>query len=323
MRRREFIGGMASCAAWPLAARAQKPRTARIGYLNSISAPSADAALAEGLRDLGWIEGKNLSIERRVCSGDAQCLVKSALELVELKVEIIVAVATASTQAAKAATSSIPIVFAATGDPIGQGFVTNLAHPGANLTGTSFDAGPEIPTKQLQLIIETVPRVSRVAVLWNPTSPFIRTYWQFVQDAASALRVRIHSEQAKEPKDFVPAFDAIAREHADALLVLSDAFTSAHRVELARLAAEHRLPAMYGHNLYTEAGGLMSYGPSIPDLLRRAAAYVDKILKGANPADLPVQQPVKFDLIINLKTAKALGLEVPSTLLATADETIE
>ena len=244
------------------------------------------------------------------------------MELVELKIEVIVAEATLSTQAAKAATSSIPIVFAATGDPIGQGFVASLAHPGGNLTGTSFDAGPEIPTKQLQLVIDTIPRVSLIAVLSNPTSPFIRTYWQFVQDAASTLHVRLHSEQVKESKDFVPAFDAIAREHADALIVLSDAFMSAHRAVLARLAAEHQLPAMYGHNLYTEAGGLVSF-PSIPDLLRRAAAYVDKILKGANPADLPVQQPVKFDLIINLKTAKALGLDIPPTVLARADEVIE
>ena len=324
MKRREFITLLGGTAAWPLAVDAQNAaRTARIGYLNSIHSPSVDAALAEGLRDLGWIEQKNLSIERRVCSGDAECLVKSAVELVALKVEVIVAEATASTQAAKAATSSIPIVFAATGDPVGQGFVASLAHPGGNLTGTSFDAGPEIPTKQLQLVIETVPRVSRVAVLWNPTSPFIRTYWQFLQDAASTLHVRLQSEQVKESKDFVPAFDAIAREHADALIVLSDAFMTAHRAVLARLAAEHQLPAMYGHNLYTEAGGLMSYGPSIPDLLRRAAVYVDKILKGATPADLPVQQPVKFDLIINLKTAKALGLDIPPTVLARADEVVE
>ena len=309
---------MATCGAAQNAAR-----SARIGSLNSIHSSSVDAALAEGLRGLGWIERKNLSIERRVFSGDAECLVKSAVELAKLKVEVIVAEATASTQAAKAATSSIPIVFAATGDPVGQGFVASLAHPGGNLTGTSFDAGPEIPTKQLQLVIETIPRVSRVAVLSNPTSPFIRTYWQFLQDAASTLRVRLHSEQVKESKDLVPAFDAIAREHAGALIVLSDAFMSSHRTVLARLAAEHQVPAMYGHNLYTEAGGLVSYGPSIPDLLRRAAAYVDKILKGANPADLPVQQPVKFDLIINLKTAKALGLDIPPTVLARTDEVLE
>jgi putative tryptophan/tyrosine transport system substrate-binding protein len=325
VRRRDFITVIAGAAtAWPLAARAQNAaRIARIGYLNSLSSPSADAALVEGLQDLGWIEGKNLLIERRICPGDAECLRKSAAELTELKVDIIVAEATAAVQAAKSATTSIPIVFAATGDPVGQGFVASLARPGGNMTGTSFDAGPEIPTKQLQLIMETVPKVTRIAVLWNPTSPFIRTYWQFVRDAGLALNVPLQSEEAKDAKDFEPAFDAMAGQHADALIVLSDSFMSAHRVLLARLAAERRLPALYGHNLYTEAGGLMSYGPSIPDLLRGAAGYVDKILKGAKPAELPVQQPVKFDLIINLKTAKALGLEIPPTVLARADQVIE
>lgn len=194
---------------------------------------------------------------------------------------------------------------------------------GGNITGTSFDAGPEITTKQLQLIIETVPKVSRVAVLWNPTSPFIRTYWQFAQDAAPALRVALQSVEAGDAKDLEPAFDAMVREHAEALVVLSDSFMTVHRASLAGLAAKHRLPALYGHNLYTEAGGLMSYGPSVPDLLRGAAAYVDKILKGAKPAELPVQQPTKFDLIINIKTAKELGLEIPPALLARANEVIE
>jgi putative tryptophan/tyrosine transport system substrate-binding protein len=325
MKRREFITLISgAAAAWPIAARAQQAVSiARIGYLSLLSSSSVDAALVEGLRDLGWIEGKNLSIERRICSGDADCLKKSAAELAKLKVDIIVAFASAAAQAAKDATTAIPIVFAATGDPVGQGFVASLARPGGNMTGTSFDAGPEIPTKQLQLIMETVPKVFRVAVLWNPTSPFIRTYWQFVQDAGSALHVRLQSEEAKDAKDFEPAFDTMVRQHADALIVLSDSFMTAYRAMLARLAAENRLPALSGHNLYTEAGGLMSYGPSIPDLERGAATYVDKILKGAKPAELPVQQPVKFDLIINLKTAKALGLEIPGTVLARADQVIE
>jgi putative ABC transport system substrate-binding protein len=168
-----------------------------------------------------------------------------------------------------------------------------------------------------------VPKVSRVAVLWNPTSPFIRTYWRFAQDAAATLHVSLQSEEVSDSKDFERAFDTMAREHADAVFVLSDSFMTTNRVTLARLAAARRIPALYGHNLYTEAGGLMSYGPSVPDLLRGAAAYVDKILKGAKPAELPVQQPVKFDLIINLKTAKALGLEIPPTLLARAERAIE
>jgi putative tryptophan/tyrosine transport system substrate-binding protein len=316
VRRREFITLLGGAAAWPLSVRAQNAaKIARIGYLALSSPSSADDAFVQGLHDLGWIEGQNISIERRICAGDAELLKKSTAELVQINVDIIVAVASAAVQAAKDATTSIPIVMAA--------FVATLARPSGNITGTSFDAGPEITTKQLQLIIETVPKVSRVAVLWNPTSPFIRTYWQFAQDAALALRVSLQSEEVKDAKYFQPAFDAMVRGHADALIVLSDSFMTAHRATLARLAAQHRLPALYGHNQYTEAGGLMSYGPSVPVLVRGAAAYVDRILKGAKPADLPVQQPVKFDLIINLKTAKALGLTFPSGLLVLADEVIE
>jgi putative ABC transport system substrate-binding protein len=277
----------------------------------------------EGLHDLGWNEGRNISIERRFCSGDEICLRRSAAELAEHKLDIIVAEATAAVQAVRDATPSIPIMFAATGDPIGQGFVASLARPGGHITGTSFDAGPEITTKQLQLIIDTVAKVSRVAVLWNPTSPFIRTYWKFAQDAAPKLRVSLQSEEVTDSKDFERAFDDMVREHVDALMVLSDSFMTANRATLARLATERNIPALYGHNLYTEAGGLMSYGPSVPDLVRGAAAYVDKILKGAKPGELPVQQPVKFELIINLNTAKALGLQIPPTLLARADRVIE
>ena len=323
MRRREFIALLGAAIARPRAAQAKNAAgNARIGYL--VLAPSSlDDAFLGGLRDLGWIEGQNISIERRYGAGDVERLKKSAVELVQLKVDIIVAVASAGVQAAKNATTSIPIVFAALGDPVGQGFVASLARPSGNLTGTSFDAGPEITAKQLQLIIETVPKASRVAVLWNPTSPVIRTYFQFAQNAAAALRLNLQSEEAKDAKDFESAFDAMVREDADALIVLSDAFMTVHRATIAELAAKHRIPALYGHNLYTAAGGLMSYGPSTPDLMRGAAAYVDKILKGAMPADLPVQQPVKFNLIINLKTAKALDLEIPPALLARADQVIE
>jgi putative ABC transport system substrate-binding protein len=284
---------------------------------------SLDDAFREGLLDLGWIEGQNISIERRNCAGDVQHLKEFAAELALLKVDIIVAVASAGAQAAKNATTSIPIVFAALGDPIGQGYVASLARPGGKFTGTSFDASPEITAKQLQLIVETVPKASRVAVLWNPTSPVIRTYFQFAQNAAAALHLNLQSEEAKDAKDFEPAFDAMTRQGADALIVLSDALMTVHRATLAELAARHRIPALYGHDMYTAAGGLMSYGPSAPDIIRGAAAYVDKILKGAMPADLPVQQPVKFNLIINLKTAKALGLEIPAALLARADQVIE
>ena len=325
MQRREFItliGGAA--VAWPLVARAKNAAgIPRIGYLCFRSYSSADDAFFSGLRALGWIEGKNIYIERRFSSGDAQNLKQSAAELVNLKVDLIVACASQSTQAAKDATTTMPIVFSSAGDPVGQQFVASLAHPGGNITGTAFDADPQMTTKQIQLLVETVPNVTRVAVLWNPTIPFIRKYWQAAQEAAAALGVSFQSEEASNPKDFEPAFEAMVRQHADALIVLSDAFMTTNRATLARLAAKYQLPAMYGHNLYTKAGGLMSYGPYLPDLYRGAATYVDKILKGTQPADLPVEQPVKFNFIINLKTAKALGLSIPQKLLVTADEVIE
>jgi putative ABC transport system substrate-binding protein len=325
MGRREFVALLGGAVAtWPLAARAQQPgKAARIGYL-AIRAPmSADEALLQALRELNWIEGRNIVIERRFSAGNFDRLREFAAELVRLKVDAIVAVASASTQAAKDATASIPICFVNAGDPVGQGFVMSLARPGGNVTGVSFDASPDITAKQLQLILETVPKASRVAVLWNPTSPFLRSYWSVAQAAAPALGVVLQSLEVQDASQYETAFKAIGRDRADALVVLSDSFATFHRARIAELAAEHRLPVLYGHRQYVEAGGLMSYGPSLFDVYRRAAAYVDKILKGTRPADLPVEQPTKYELVINLKTAKALGLELPPTLLARADEVIE
>jgi putative ABC transport system substrate-binding protein len=325
MKRRDFVtflgGAVAAC---PLVARAQQPgKAARIGYL-AIRAPmSADEALLQALRELNWIEGRNIVIERRFSAGNFDRLREFAAELVRLKVDAIVAVASAGTQAAKDATASIPICFVNAGDPVGQGFVMSLARPGGNVTGVSFDASPDITAKQLQLILETVPKASRVAVLWNPTSPFLRSYWSVAQAAAPALGVVLQSLEVQDASQYETAFNAIGRDRADALVVLSDSFATFHRARIAELAAEHRLPVLYGHRQYVEAGGLMSYGPSLFDVYRRAAAYVDKILKGTRPADLPVEQPTKYELVINLKTAKALGLELPPTLLARADEVIE
>jgi putative tryptophan/tyrosine transport system substrate-binding protein len=284
---------------------------------------SADEALLQALRELNWIEGRNIVIERRFSAGNFDRLREFAAELVRLKVDAIVAVASASTQAAKDATASIPICFVNAGDPVGQGFAMSLARPGGNVTGVSFDASPDITAKQLQLILETVPKASRVAVLWNPTSPFLRSYWSVAQAAAPALGVVLQSLEVQDASQYETAFKAIGRDRADALVVLSDSFATFHRARIAELAAEHRLPVLYGHRQYVEAGGLMSYGPSLFDVYRRAAAYVDKILKGTRPADLPVEQPTKYELVINLKTAKALGLELPPTLLARADEVIE
>jgi len=324
MKRRDFITLLGGAAAWPVAAGAQQPgKAARIGYL-AIRAPmSADEALLQALRELNWIEGRNIVIERRFSAGNFDRLREFAAGLVRLKVDAIVAVASASTQAAKDATASIPICFVNAGDPVGQGFVMSLARPGGNVTGVSFDASPDITAKQLQLILETVPKASRVAVLWNPTSPFLRSYWSVAQAAAPALGVVLQSLEVQDASQYETAFKAIGRDRADALVVLSDSFATFHRARIAELAAEHRLPVLYGHRQYVEAGGLMSYGPSLFDVYRRAAAYVDKILKGTRPADLPVEQPTKFELVINLKTAKALGLELPPTLLARADEVIE
>src|SRR5262245_19397983 len=322
--RRKFLATLGGAAAWPLAARAQQMlKAARIGYLTLRSPMSIDDAFFQGLRDLGWIEGQTIIVERRFAAGNIDQLEDSAAELVHLKVDLIVTTATAATQAAKDATASIPIVFINAGDPVGQRFVQSLAHPGGNITGVAFDASPDITTKQAQLIIGTVPNASRLAVLWNPTAAVMHSYFSVVKTAASALRVTLQSLEVQDPNELDRAFETMTREHADALLVLSDSFTTFYRARLAELAAKHRLPALYGHAQYIEAGGLMSYGPSHSDNYGRAAGFVDKILKGTKPADLPAQQPTKFELIINLRIAKTLGLEISPTLLALADKVIE
>jgi putative tryptophan/tyrosine transport system substrate-binding protein len=324
IRRREFLLLGGGAAAWPLAARAQQTlKVARIGYLAFRSPMSADDAFFQRLRNLGWTEGQNILVERRFASGSVDQLKVSAAELVRLKVDVIVAAASMATQAAKDATPSIPIVFVNTGDPLGQGFVQSLAHPGGNITGVAFDATPDITAKQAQLLIDIVPKASRLAVLWNPTNAVMRSYWSVVKSAASALRVDLQSLEVQHPNELERAFDAMAREHADGLLVLSDSFTTLYRARLVELAAKNRLPAIYGHAQYIEAGGLMSYGPSLSDNYGRAADFVDKILKGTKPADLPTEQPTKFELIINLKTARSLDLEIPRDVLLVADEVIE
>src|SRR6516165_1183052 len=324
MRRREFITLLNSAAMWPLAVRAQQPlKAARIGYLAFRSPMSADDNFFQGLRHLGWTEGQNILIERRFAAGDADQVKESAAELVRLKVDVIVAAASVATQAAKGATASIPIVFVNAGDPVGQGFVQSLAHPAGNVTGIAFDASPDVTPKQAQLLIEVVPKLSRLAVLWNPTSALMRSYWNVIEASAPALHIELQSLEVQDPNELDGAFDAMTRQHADGLLVLSDSFTTLYRARLTELAAKHNLPAIYGHSQYIEAGGLMSYGPSLSDTYGRAAEFVDKILKGAQPADLPSEQPTKFELIINLGTAKTLGLEIPPTLLARADKVIE
>jgi putative tryptophan/tyrosine transport system substrate-binding protein len=275
MRRREFItlvGG--AVLARPLAARAQQPaRMTRIGYLGfGTAAASATriAALRAGLNSLGYIEGKNIAIEFRWAE-NADELREFAEQLVAQNVDIIVAAASAATQAAKEATATLPIVFINAGDPVGQGFVQSLSRPGANITGIAFDASPDITTKQLQLLLEAVPNASRVAVLWNSSSTILRFYWEAAQHAAALLRASLQSLEVQDVKEYERAFEKMRTERADGLVVLSDSFATFHRARIAELAAKHRLPALYGHRLYVEAGGLMSYGPAIFDAYPRAA----------------------------------------------------
>jgi ABC-type uncharacterized transport system substrate-binding protein len=291
VKRREFITAVGSAVAvWPITAQAQRTlKTARIGYLAFRSPMSADDSFFQGLRHFGWNEGQNIFVERRFAAGSIDQLKSSAAELAHLQVDVIVAAASAATQAAKDATASIPIVFVNAGDPVGQGFIQSLSHPGGNLTGIAFDASPDITAKQAQLIIEAVPKASRLAVLWNPTNPAMHSYFNALKTAAPALRVELQSLEVQEPNELERAFDAMTRERADGLLVLSDSFTTFHRARLAELAAGHRLPALYGHRQYIEAGGLMSYGPSISDAYRQGA--LTSSMRFSRAPTQPIYQP--------------------------------
>ncbi len=314
----------------PLAADAQQGGKAhRIGLLlpgsppaPSASLPTLDAFL-QGLRELGYVEGRNVAIEYRWAGGKLEPLQDLAAELVRLNVDVIVTSTFRAIQAAKKATSTIPIVMATVGDPVVTGLVASLARPGGNITGLSLLA-PELAGKRLELLKETLPGLSRVAVLWNSASPAMGYTFRETRVAAEQLGVKLQSLEVQgDPTDFERAFALVIKERPDGLFVTLDAFTSLHRGRIAELAARHRLPAIYELREYVDAGGLMAYGPSSRDLWRRAATYVDKILKGAKPADLPVEQPTKFELIINLKTAKALGLTIPQSVLMRADQVIE
>jgi len=298
----------------------------RIGYLRLTSAsdrPPLLEAFRQALRELRWVEGQNIVIDYRFAEGRLDRLPGLAAELVRLKVDIIVSAGTQGVTAAKNATETIPIVMIGVRDPVGTGLIANLARPGGNVTGVSGGAGLEIVAKQLELLKETVPKISRVAILSNPTNSYHQLAIGEANTAARSLDVQLQLLEARGPNEFDDAFAAMANERVGALLVLSDIVFNNHQTRLVDLAAGRRLPAAYGIRESVEAGGLMSYGPSFLDFYRRGAAYVDKILKGDKPADLPVEQPTKFELVINLKTAKALGLTIPPTLLARADEVIE
>ncbi|MFQ5567573.1 MAG: ABC transporter substrate-binding protein, partial [Paracoccaceae bacterium] len=277
----------------------------------------------QGLRDLGYVEGQNIVIEWRSAEGKYDRLPALAAELVDLKVDLIVATATQASRAAKEATTTIPIVFIAVARPVRVGLVKSLARPGGNITGFSSLVPEGFAGKRLEVLKETVPGLTRLAVLVNPTNVAHPAVIQDLSVAAEKMGVTLQILEATRPDDLESAFDAATREEADALFDIGDALTFVHRRRIATLAAKHRLPANYLFRQTVEAGGLMSYGASIPDLLRRGASYVDKILKGAKPADLPVQRPTRFELYINLKTAKALGLTIPSSVLIRADKVIE
>jgi len=324
MRRREFITLLGGAGAiWPLCSRAQhQPR--RLGYFatGTSNAPLQDS-LAKGLRELGWIEGENLSIDYRFAEGRNDVISSLANELVGLRVDLIVASATPAALAAKNATQTIPIVGIGFDNPIENGLVASLARPGGNLTGLTYGVGPEVFGKDLELLREILPEVRSMAVLSNPANPNHARMMSNVVVAAQALGVRLLIQEVSEPTEFESAFAAMANEHVGALFIFGDPMLGVHRARLADLAVKNRVPSMHTNRLHVEAGGLMSYGPSFLDLWRRAATYVDKILKGARPADLPIEQPAKFELVLNLKTAKALGLSIPPTLLARVDEVIE
>ena len=326
MRRREFItllGGAA--AAWPIAAHAQQPgKLPTIGYLGA-GAPSADtpwkAAFVQRLRELGWIEGRTIAIEARWAEGRSDRYAEIAAEMVRLKVAVIVTYATAPVIAVKQATSVIPIVFAVAGDPVGSGLVASLARPGGNVTGLSVQT-TDIAAKRLELLRAVVPTFRRLAIMGNADNPLTVREMREVQATARSLGLECATLEVRRAEDIAPAIEAV-KGGADALYVASDPLINANRLRINILAVGARLPTIHIQRENVETGGLMSYGPNFPDVFRRTAEYVDKILRGAKPADIPVEQPTKFDLVINLITAQALGLTVPPTLLARADEVIE
>jgi putative ABC transport system substrate-binding protein len=308
----------------PLAAEAQQAgKVYRIGFMgtNPLPAPWWNALL-DGLRERGYSEGRNLVFEHRFSEGKAERFPEFAAEMVRLRVDVIIVPTTPAALAAKNATQTIPIVIVSAIDPVGAGLVASLAQPGGNITGLSFLA-PELSGKALQLLKEVVPGMTRVTVLWNAANPANASRWPEMQATAGALGARLHSQEVRAPQDLQGALALTAKVRPDALVLLGDALLNMYRPQIAEFAALQHLPGVSLQREWVVAGGLMSYGPSVPDLYRRAATYVDKLLQGAKPADLPVEQPTKFELVINLKTAKALGLTIPQSVLLRADQIIE
>ncbi len=307
----------------PLSVNAQQAtKVPRIGFLLVTASPHWEEAFRQGLRDLGWVEGQNIAIEYRWAEGKLERLPDLAAELVRLKVDVLVAETTPAALAAKNVTKTIPIVFVRVSDPVGSGLVASLARPGGNVTGpTSITL--ELSGKRLELLKEALPGILRVAVLWNPTNPASAPMLKETQVAAGALNLQLQILEARDRNELERAFSALARNPADALTMVPESFFYGQRTRIVDFAARRRLPVMGWAREFVDAGALMSYGPSLSDIWRRAATYVDKILKGGKPADLPVEQPTRFELVINLKTAKALGLTIPQSILIRADHVIQ
>jgi ABC-type uncharacterized transport system substrate-binding protein len=322
--RRKFLATLGGAAAWPLAARAQQAKLPTIGYLGS-GTPLTDsqwvAAFVQRLRELGWVDGRNVAIEVRWAEGRSERFAEIAAELVRLKVDVILTHNTPPVLAAKQATSVIPIVFASAGDPVGTGVVASLARPGGNVTGLSSQTS-DTSAKRLELLREVVPNLRGLAIMGNVGNPLTVLEMGEVQAAARTLGVEVATRDIRRADDIAPVFDAL-KGRADALYLCGDPLVTTNRVRINTLALGARLPTIYGLREFVEAGGLMSYGPNFLDLYRRSASYVDKILRGTKPADIPVEQATKFDLIINLTTAKVLGLTIPEAFLLRADEVIQ
>ena len=322
--RRKFLATLGgAAAAWPLVARAQQPKLPTIGFLGSTTSSAMSqwvAAFVQRLRELGWIEGRTVAIEYRWAEGRIERYAEIAAEFVRLKVDVIVTVGTALS-AAKQATSVIPIVFAAAVDPLGTGLVASLARPGGNVTGLSLQF-PDLAGKRLELLREVVPGLRRLAIMANIGYPASVLEMGEVQTIAKTLGLEVATSEIRRSEDIVPSFEAV-KGRAEALYVCGEALVTTNRIRINILAMSARLPTMHGLREYVEAGGLMSYGANFADLYRRSGDYVDKILRGAKPGDIPVEQPTKFTFVLNLTTAKALGLMIPESFLSRADEVIE
>ena len=329
MKRREFLGVLGGAASWPLAARAQQSdRVRRIGVLMGYAESDAEgqayvAIFREGLQKLGWAEGRNFQIDIRWATSDPEAVQRLAKELVALQPDVILSPTTPTTAALLQQTRTIPIIFAIVSDPVGSGFIASFAKPGGNVTGFII-LEPTLAGKWLELLKEIAPRIARVALLFNPaTAPYAEYYLNPFKAAAASFAVEAIVAPVHDMSELESAVGVQAREPNGALIVIPDSFMTTHRAEITSLAARHRLPAVYPFRHYTEIGGLLSYGNDQRDNFRRAATYADRILKGEKPSELPIQAPVKFELVINLKTAKTLGLTVPPTLLSRADAVIE